>query len=148
MRQDIQSLRAIAVTFVLAFHLWDEQISGGYFGVDVFFIISGYIMCMLLSNVSPINQEKILTFYFRRIKRIVPLYLFLIISVLFLSLWFVAPSEYNLLFGESWTSAIFCSNLVKTDVANYFNLVIFFRLSCLILRLFLGVFCKRNEFHL
>jgi peptidoglycan/LPS O-acetylase OafA/YrhL len=123
MRQDIQSLRAIAVSFVLAFHLWDEQISGGYLGVDVFFIISGYIMCMLLSKASPIDKDKILTFYFRRIKRIVPLYLFLIMTVLFLSLLFVAPAEYHFLFWESLLSAVFCSNFIKTNEDNYFNLV-------------------------
>src|SRR4051794_26844165 len=108
MREDVQSLRAVAVTFVLAFHLWDLKFASGYFGVDIFFIISGYIMCMLLSKASPINFGKILDFYFRRVKRIVPLYLFVIASVLALSLFLLAPSEYHLLISEAWTSAVFC----------------------------------------
>src|SRR4051794_37412987 len=130
MREDIQSLRAVAVTFVLAFHLWDEQISGGYFGVDIFFIISGYIMCMLLSKAAPLDRDKILTFYFRRIKRIVPLYLFVIIAVLIISVFLLAPSEYRLLFAEAWTSALFVSNFVESNPEDYFKLVSFEEILC------------------
>jgi peptidoglycan/LPS O-acetylase OafA/YrhL len=53
---------------------------------------------MLLSKAAPLNVAKSLDFYFRRIKRIVPLYLFLIIVVLIMGLFLVAPPEYHLLF--------------------------------------------------
>jgi peptidoglycan/LPS O-acetylase OafA/YrhL len=59
-------------------------------------------MCMLLRKVAPLNVEKSMAFYFRRIRRIVLLYLFLIITVLLMGLFFVAPTEYYLLFkGKS-----------------------------------------------
>ncbi|KAI6190433.1 Acyl-transf-3 domain-containing protein [Aphelenchoides bicaudatus] len=113
MQKSIQSLRAIAAFFVLLFHLWDDDVSGGYLGVDVFFIISGYIMCMLINKVAPLNLQKSLDFYYRRIKRIVPLYLFLITIVLFLALFLVAPYEYHMIFKEAWSSSIFVSNIFQ-----------------------------------
>jgi peptidoglycan/LPS O-acetylase OafA/YrhL len=80
-------------------------------------------MCMLLTKSSPLDTIKVVGFYFRRIKRIVPLYLFLIIAVLLVALFLVAPAEYRLLFKEAWPSTLFCSNFIESNPAGYFNLV-------------------------
>lgn len=80
-------------------------------------------MCMLLAKASPLNLPKILDFYYRRIKRIVPLYLCVIAVILLLGLFFVAPTEFHHLGTDAWTSAIFCSNFLNLDKGGYFNLV-------------------------
>lgn len=78
---------------------------------------------MLLTKVLPLDPEKALAFYYRRIKRIVPLYLFSITVVLFVSLFLVAPAEYHLLVKEAWTSAVFISNGFTSNPFGYFSLV-------------------------
>jgi peptidoglycan/LPS O-acetylase OafA/YrhL len=54
-RSDIQGLRAIAVALVVIYHLWPEPLSGGYAGVDVFFVISGYLITSHLLSAPPRN---------------------------------------------------------------------------------------------
>ncbi|KAI6175583.1 Acyltransferase [Aphelenchoides bicaudatus] len=92
LRNDIQSLRALAIFFVLLFHMWPSKVKFGYLGVDMFFVISGYLIFMLLSRKRPINGSKTLNFYFRRIKRIVPIYLFIVGCVLFSDLSFACAN--------------------------------------------------------
>ena len=71
-RNDINSLRAVAVVGVVLYHLDIRYFGGGYLGVDIFFVISGY----LISNIifSDLNQDKfsLKSFYIRRVRRILP----------------------------------------------------------------------------
>ena len=53
LRKDIQGLRALAVTLVVLFHLWPDTLSGGYVGVDVFLVISGYLITSHLLRKPP-----------------------------------------------------------------------------------------------
>jgi peptidoglycan/LPS O-acetylase OafA/YrhL len=81
-RTDIQALRALAVLAVVAYHLWPERLTGGFMGVDIFFVISGYLMTLtLMKNVQPVLGAKrriaatgkyLSDFYARRIKRLLP----------------------------------------------------------------------------
>ena len=75
-RCDINGLRAIAVIFVVCFHFFPRFIPGGFIGVDIFFVISGYLMTKIIfSNISTSNFgyfSSITSFYVARIKRIVP----------------------------------------------------------------------------
>lgn len=81
-RLDIQALRAIAIVSVVIYHLWPEKLTGGFMGVDVFFVISGYLMTTtLMRDVGPVLEAKnkiratwkyLSDFYARRIKRLVP----------------------------------------------------------------------------
>jgi len=81
-RLDIQALRAIAVLSVVLYHLWPGRLSGGFMGVDVFFVISGYLMTKtLMRDVHPVLTAKrkfhalgkyVSDFYARRIKRLLP----------------------------------------------------------------------------
>uniref|UniRef100_A0A7E4W8B3 Acyl_transf_3 domain-containing protein n=1 Tax=Panagrellus redivivus TaxID=6233 RepID=A0A7E4W8B3_PANRE len=75
-RTDIQCLRALAIFGVLGFHLWPQVFPLGYLGVDIFFVISGYLMTLILSRVSThgLTFTAILDFYNRRAKRILPPY--------------------------------------------------------------------------
>ena len=72
-RTDIQALRAIAVLLVLAFHVWPSRLTGGYVGVDVFFVISGYLITgHLLREVASTGRVDLPAFYARRARRLLP----------------------------------------------------------------------------
>jgi len=71
-RLDLQGLRAIAVLAVMVFHMNAEWLPGGYLGVDVFFVLSGYLMALVLSRYESIGWNEIKGFYRRRLTRIVP----------------------------------------------------------------------------
>ncbi|HVY30429.1 MAG TPA: acyltransferase family protein [Polyangiaceae bacterium] len=72
-RQDIQGLRAIAVLFVVIFHVWPERMAGGFVGVDVFFVISGFLITgLLVREHSARGRIDFAAFYVRRIKRLLP----------------------------------------------------------------------------
>lgn len=72
-RAEIQGLRAIAVVSVVIFHVWPWVLPGGYVGVDVFFVISGYLITgLLLREIEATGRVSILQFYERRVRRLVP----------------------------------------------------------------------------
>lgn len=71
-RQDIQGLRAIAVGLVVIYHLLPQSITGGFIGVDVFFVISGYLITSHLIKHPPRKPKDFGTFWLRRIKRLIP----------------------------------------------------------------------------
>ena len=81
-RPEIQGLRAIAVLIVLVFHLWPEALPGGYVGVDVFFVISGYLITgLLLREAERDGRISILGFYAKRIKRLLPAATLVLVAV-------------------------------------------------------------------
>jgi len=72
-RPDVQALRALAVTAVVLFHLWPDTVPGGYVGVDVFFVISGFLITgQLFREVESTGRIGLLSFYARRIRRLLP----------------------------------------------------------------------------
>jgi peptidoglycan/LPS O-acetylase OafA/YrhL len=71
-RQDIQGLRAIAVLLVLAYHLWPGSLTGGFIGVDVFFVISGFLITAHLLLHPPSRGRDLFEFWGRRIRRLLP----------------------------------------------------------------------------
>ena len=93
-RTDIDGLRAIAVLFVVFYHAWPESISGGLIGVDIFFVISGYLITNLIFDDLSKNKFSFVDFYSRRIGRIFP--------ALILVLFTVAISGWILLFTQEF----------------------------------------------
>jgi peptidoglycan/LPS O-acetylase OafA/YrhL len=71
-RTDIQGLRALAVSLVLLFHLWPNRLSGGFVGVDVFFVISGFLITSHLLAHPPTRLRDLAVFWARRIQRLLP----------------------------------------------------------------------------
>jgi len=82
-RYDIQGLRAVAVLLVFFFHLNPNLLSGGFVGVDVFFVISGYLISGIILHKKEQNKFQFVDFYISRFKRILPAYvIFLLVTFL------------------------------------------------------------------
>lgn len=79
-RPEIQGLRAIAVLIVIIFHVWPEYLQGGYIGVDVFFVISGYLITgILLREVEQGSTINLVKFYSNRVRRLLPAATFVLV---------------------------------------------------------------------
>src|SRR5215831_12834260 len=93
-RSDVDGLRCVAVLSVLAFHLSPGRVPGGFVGVDVFFVISGYLISSII--VSEINAGKfsIIGFYDRRIRRIFPALFAMLIGLCFAAWFLFLPAEF------------------------------------------------------
>src|SRR5699024_2808388 len=79
-RKDIQALRALAVALVVVYHFWPDVLSGGYVGVDVFFVISGFLITTHLIARPPETLKDFGNFWARRIRRLLPL-AFIVLAV-------------------------------------------------------------------
>ncbi|GAB3266565.1 acyltransferase family protein [Arthrobacter pigmenti] len=90
-RKDIQGLRALAVGLVVLYHLWPGKISGGYIGVDVFLVISGYLITSHLLKKPPRNGRDLWKFWARRLRRLLPAAL-VVLTATAVAVRLVAPS--------------------------------------------------------
>ena len=110
-RAEIDGLRALAVVPVILFHAGFELFSGGFVGVDVFFVISGYLITTILIEDLENNRFSIINFYERRARRILPaLYFVLLISSLVSTL-LMSPQQLKD-FGQSLIATVtFSSNI-------------------------------------
>ncbi|HGF7528475.1 TPA: acyltransferase family protein, partial [Vibrio cholerae] len=119
-REDIQGLRALAVLSVIFFHVNKTWLPGGFIGVDIFLVLSGFLITSIILNEQASNTFSIREFFIKRIKRIVPAYLMLLIVVTFLMAILLIPKDYNF-FEESLKSALyFSSNQYFSSFGNYF----------------------------
>ncbi|CAD5218307.1 unnamed protein product [Bursaphelenchus okinawaensis] len=118
-RLDIQGLRFIAIVAVLWFHIWPDIFPNGFLGVDMFFVLSGYLMYTILSS-KPLNTHSVSDFYYRRIKRILPTYFSLVLSSLLIGFYTFHPSEYPNLHRESLPAVTLTSNIFNLPELGYF----------------------------
>lgn len=120
-RTEIDGLRALAIVPVILFHAKFQLFSGGYVGVDVFFVISGYLITTILFKEIENNTFSIVNFYERRARRILPaLFLVLFISIFFASIWML-PSQMED-FSESVVAiSLFVSNILFWKETAYFE---------------------------
>lgn len=120
-RADINGLRAWAVISVLLYHFGVPGFSGGFVGVDVFFVISGYLMTAIVIKGLEKGRFSIISFYAARARRIVPALLALCAVLLALGYWFLAPLDYKQLATHSITAIAFLSNIKFWSEAGYFD---------------------------
>ncbi len=114
-RADIDGLRAISVFAVILYHanfiLFDREIfSGGFIGVDIFFVISGYLISSLILKGFSENNFSIKNFYIRRIRRIIPVLFFVILFCIPIAYIFFLPSSLNDFLQSTISSLFFVSN--------------------------------------
>ncbi len=121
-RPDIDGLRAIAVLSVLGYHLHLASVPGGFAGVDIFFVISGYLIGSILLADLKANRFSLRNFYIRRIRRIFPALLAVLLGTFLLALVFVLPSELNDLAQSLIAAALSASNLYFAAHSNYFDI--------------------------
>jgi len=119
-RYDINALRAIAVIGVLLFHYKVPYVDGGFAGVDVFFVISGYLMSKIIIGGLHRDQFSLLEFYGRRFKRIVPALLGLVLVLTVGGFFIYFPVNYQVNEQNAAASILFISNLVYWKSAGYF----------------------------
>ncbi|VDL72131.1 unnamed protein product [Nippostrongylus brasiliensis] len=112
-RLDLQGLRGMAILSVLGFHFFSKWFPNGYVGVDQFFVLSGYLMAMILDN--EIGSLNICDFYYRRVKRIVPMYLLVILLILWSCFFLFPESNLDLNLKAVLPPLAFLSNLWHTE---------------------------------
>lgn len=120
-RPDIDGLRAVAVLSVVAFHAFPSLVSGGFIGVDVFFVISGFLISTIIFGSLDKEAFSFAEFYSRRIKRIFPA-LTIVLFASFVLGWFVLlPDEYKQLGKHTAGGASFIANLMLWRESGYFD---------------------------
>lgn len=120
-RPDIDGLRAVAVVPVVLFHAFPAVVTGGYVGVDVFFVISGFLITEILLREVAEGRFSVLRFYVRRARRLFPALLVVLAATLVLGWAFLVPNEYALLGKHVLGGTAFVSNLVLWREVDYFD---------------------------
>lgn len=123
-RSDINALRAFSVSAVVLFHFSVPGFEGGFAGVDVFFVISGYLMTKIIMSALLKRNAKVFSlgaFYASRAKRILPALFFMLVVLLLLGWFFLTGLDYERLAAHSGHAAIFLSNLKFWREAGYFD---------------------------
>jgi len=120
-RTEIDGLRAVAVLLVVANHAKYSFFQGGFIGVDVFFVISGYLITRIILGRELNKTFSIGDFYLRRIRRIIPALLLMLLICLPVAYWLMLPNEL-VDFGKATVGAVFFfSNLVLWRQGGYFD---------------------------
>uniref|UniRef100_A0A1I7YRE3 Acyl_transf_3 domain-containing protein n=1 Tax=Steinernema glaseri TaxID=37863 RepID=A0A1I7YRE3_9BILA len=126
-RDDLQSLRGYAIVLVILFHLFPEEFSVGFTGVDIFFVLSGYLMSSIYGR-STTNFFAILRFYEKRYIRLLPLYGLTIVFVIFYGYYVFTAVDYEQLFEDSRWALTLATNFKSLfDKSDYFTRVTQFK---------------------
>ena len=120
-RYDINGLRALAIIAVVIFHFLPDTLVGGFAGVDVFFVISGFLMTQIIFNGLAENHFSLKKFYLARVRRIVPSLAIMIVCLLLFGWFYLAPIDYKVLAQHSNDSLSFYSNVRYLKESGYFD---------------------------
>ncbi|MFO1097153.1 MAG: acyltransferase family protein [Xanthobacteraceae bacterium] len=118
-RPDIDGLRAVAVVAVIAFHA--KVLPGGFVGVDIFFVISGFLISGLITAELQQSSFSYIEFYTRRVRRLFPALIVMLLTVLLLGYFVLFPTEYKSLGLHTLAAAAFVGNLLNMVEAGYFD---------------------------
>jgi Acyltransferase family len=110
-RPDIDGLRAIAVMLVVIFHAFPEAVPGGFVGVDIFFVISGFLITGIIVRELDQKRFSLLAFYNRRIRRIFPALIVVLCVTMVLGWLWMLPAAYAQLSSDVFASAAFFANI-------------------------------------
>ena len=110
-RKDIDGIRGISVIAVILYHANLSVFSGGYLGVDIFFVISGYLITLIINEELKIKKFKILDFYERRIRRIIPILYILIFSIMPIVIINFLPAD-----GRNFFESVFSITTLSSNI--------------------------------
>jgi peptidoglycan/LPS O-acetylase OafA/YrhL len=120
-RNDLDALRGVSVLLVVAYHAFPDAVPGGFIGVDIFFVISGFLITKIISEDIQAQKFSLMKFYARRIRRLLPP-LLLVLATTLIAGWLVLfPDEYRLLGTHLFKSAIFLQNFQLIEEQGYFD---------------------------
>ncbi len=119
-RPDIDGLRAVAVAAVMLFHLGIPGVSGGYVGVDVFFVISGYLIGDIIARELSEGRFSFVEFFTRRVRRLLPASFVMFLVVAAASVLIIAPAETDNLGRTLASASVYASNIYFWRTADYF----------------------------
>jgi peptidoglycan/LPS O-acetylase OafA/YrhL len=119
-RREVDGLRAIAVLPVILFHAGFDWMGGGFVGVDVFFVISGYLITTIILNELDSGHFSIAGFYERRARRILPALFLVVVCFLPLAYWLLLPDQLESFSRSLMSVTVFLSNLYFRNEVNYF----------------------------
>ena len=120
-RPDIDGLRAMAVLTVMAFHAFPDSVKGGFIGVDVFFVISGFLITKLIQSGLDNQHFRFSAFYASRVRRLFPSLLVVLLSCLFLGWFALLSDEYKLLGKHISATAVLIPNWILWSDSGYFD---------------------------
>jgi peptidoglycan/LPS O-acetylase OafA/YrhL len=116
-RRDIDGLRAVAVLAVVVYHAWPHALPGGFVGVDVFFVISGFLITRIL--LAP--DFSFIDFYCRRARRLLPALLIVLVATLAIGRAILPPDSLHRLLGHAIGGGLFAANFVSYFGGGYFG---------------------------
>ncbi len=119
-RPDVDGLRAVAVLSVIGFHLFPGRFPGGYVGVDVFFVISGYLITDIILRNLQDHRFSLVEFYFRRIRRIFPALLVVLVTACVIGYFVLLPYDFAVLAKNVAGGAAFLGNHLSMSESGYF----------------------------
>jgi peptidoglycan/LPS O-acetylase OafA/YrhL len=120
-RRDIDGLRAIAILSVLGYHAFAVAVPGGFIGVDVFFVISGYLISSIIFTGLQSGRFSFIDFYSRRIRRIFPALAVVLVVALAVGWYALLPDEFAQLAKHVAAGAGFIANIALFREAGYFD---------------------------
>ncbi len=120
-RPDIDGLRAVAVLLVVGFHAFPGRVPGGFIGVDIFFVISGFLISSIIFRGLASGNFSFQIFYSRRVRRIFPALLTVLMTALFTGWFALYPDEFKALGKHVVGGAGFVSNFVLWQENGYFD---------------------------
>lgn len=121
-RPDIDGLRAVAVLAVVLYHAFPTSLRGGFVGVDVFFVISGFLISSIIFEDLARDAFTIRDFYIRRVRRILPALTVVLMAVLAFGYVVLVEDEYVQLGKHVFSAALFVSNITLYGESGYFDL--------------------------
>ncbi len=120
-RPDIDGLRALAILLVIVFHAFPKFLRGGFIGVDIFFVISGYLITSIIIRGQNQGSFSLLEFYSRRIKRIFPALIVVLVFCLIVGWYVLFADEYQQLGKHIAAGSVYLSNIVLESESGYFD---------------------------
>ncbi|MGC1549941.1 MAG: acyltransferase, partial [Rhodanobacter sp.] len=111
-RSDVEGLRAVAILLVVAVHAGVPWLAGGFVGVDVFFVLSGFLITgLLVQEISDTGRLRFMDFYVRRLRRLLPALLVMLLVICALAALLLAPSEQRDQADAAGMAALWLSNI-------------------------------------